>query len=100
MKAKLLPLNGKHYGSVIEVTDGDIKTSITVWCNANFIPSDRELADLGLTRKDWDTNAEIDDGWGGKIRVQDMDICSDGHFESQWQHELCKRIVKSLTDQG
>lgn len=99
MKARLLPLHGKYYGSIIEVTDGDTKTTIKAWANADYTPSERELASHGVSQDDWDSDALVDDGWGGKIRIRSSDICSDGHFESKWTYELCTRIVNALTDE-
>ena len=96
MKATIRPLKGKHYGTEIEVVDGSISTVINVWCNADYVPSDRELEKLDATRQDWDNNVEIDDGWGGKIHIRSSDIACGGHFESKWQHELCKKIVAAI----
>lgn len=96
MEAKLMPLSGKHYGSEIEITDGEISTTVKIWCNADYVPSDRELRECGATREDWDNNTEVDDGWGGKTPIRSSDIVCDGHFESKWQHELCLKIVAAL----
>ena len=79
MKAELLPLKGKHYGSVIEVEHEGHSTTIEVWCNADFIPSDRELEDCHCSLEEWYE-----------------EYAADGHFESQWQLDLCRKIVKAL----
>ena len=96
MKATIQPLKGKHYGTDIEVVDGDISTIISVWCNADYVPSDRELEERGYTREQWDKNDIVADGWGGEIEIQSSGIICDGHFESQWQYALCQKIVKAL----
>lgn len=96
MKAELMPLKGKHYGTTIEITDGEINTTITVWCTADYVPSDRELDAWGATRDGWNNNVEVDDGWGGTTPIRESDIVCDGHFESKWQHELCLKIVAAL----
>ena len=96
MKAELLPLDGKHYGSIIRITDGSFTTEITVWHNADFTPSVRELESWGYTEDDWEKNRNVDDGFGGKSPVRSLDITSDGHFESAWQYNLCRRIIDAI----
>lgn len=96
MKAELLPLEGKHYGSTIRVTDGRFTTEITVWENADFVPSERELEALGYTMEDWINDIPVDYGFGGKVPIRQADITSDGHFESQWQYKLCRKIVDAI----
>lgn len=95
MKATIKPLKGKHYGTEIEIEDGDIKTSIKVWCNADCEPSQRELDSWEITREQWDKNEVINncDSYG-EFRAHEM-VC-DGHFESQWQYDLCKKIAEAI----
>lgn len=95
MKAELMPLEGKHYGSIIKITDGKFRTEIKVWHNADYTPSDRELADYGATREDWDNNRKVD----GCVPICD-DLIADCHFESQWQYELCLLIVDAINSRG
>lgn len=96
MKAKLLPLEGKHYGSKIEITDGEISTIVTVWERGDGTPSERELALHGITKDQWDRNDMVDNGWGGTERVRELDMICSSHFESEWQYQLCKKIISAF----
>lgn len=94
MKAKILELSGKYYGTEIEVIfNSGEETTFEVW-HSTGVPSERSLSELGCTIDDWKSNKSIDDGWGGKCSVREM-IC-DSHYESQETYELCKFIVDCI----
>ena len=78
MKAKILPLEGKYYGTIVEITYKGYKYQIELWGDADFEPSERELAK-----------------WGGK---DDFEIC-DSHFESKITYELAKLLVNLINQQ-
>ena len=99
MKAWIKPLDGKYYGTIIVIQDGQHRTSIEIWCNADFEPSDRELDLWRCTRQEWDENILIDNGWGGKSPIKEFAIC-DSHFESDWTYKLAQKIVKFLNEGG
>ena len=96
MKAKLLPLEGKHYGSIIEVSDLQYTTQIKIWENADHTPSERELERHGYTTKEWSENAMVDNCFGGLEPIRSSGVVSDCHFESKWQYDLCKKIVEAI----
>jgi len=77
LKAKLLPLEGKYYGSIIEVDTPTGKTEIKVWHSADFIPSQRELDKQKMAIEEYRENSEL----------------SDSHFESHFTHKLCEYLV-------
>lgn len=96
MEARIKPLTGKHYGTEIQVVDGDIQTVITVWCSADRTPSSRELALHGLTQQQWHDNVLIPDGFGVMVPVRSSDVIDCSHFESEWQYALCERIARAI----
>jgi hypothetical protein len=94
IKSVILPLDGKYYGTYVEVTYPDGNTSrIKVWVGNDYTPSPRQLRHWGLSAKDWDNNVEIPDGWGGMERVREADYTSDGHFESVSSWELALMVT-------
>lgn len=98
MKAELMPLNGKYYGTRIKLTfDCGHEETIELWDSGSLVPSDRELAEWGYTRKQWDSNEEVDDGWGGVMPIRSADITCDGHFESVETLARAQEIVKLLS---
>jgi len=97
MKAELLPLKGKYYGTRIDITDGETRIGpIDLWFS-DYTPSDRELEVYGVTREQWDNNSvEIDDGWGGKCKVRDADLFPDSHHETVKTLEVARIIVDAI----
>jgi hypothetical protein len=96
MKAELKPLTGKYYGTEIEITEGPLKDlCFKLWkCTGN--PSDRELEEYNYTRKQWNNNEMVDDGFGCEFPIQKSDIVCDSHYESQEVYQLAKRLVEFL----
>jgi len=80
MKATIQPLDGKYYGTVINVEHPHGNFSISVWCNGDFKPSKRELKYHGMKLKEWEEDQ----------------IGCDGHFESKDCYEVCKIIEDAL----
>ena len=101
MKAKILPLKGKYYGTIISITDHAGKVhEIKFWDNGDFTPSDRELERHGFTREQWQENVLVESGWGIREPVQQvLEIC-DSHFESQKTYKLCLQIVDAINSYG
>lgn len=98
MKAELLPLDGKYYGTVIRITGDDGYTHIIkLWQCGSWVPSDRECAAAGITIDQWQANANVtlDNGetWPAK---ELLEIC-DSHFESRETHAMAEQIVRCLT---
>jgi len=98
MKAKLMPLKGKYYGTEIEIhfEDGEDKEVFKLWNTGNFEPSIRELEAYGYTQEQWNNNEEVDNGWGGKTKIQEMDLTCDSHFESKLTYERALKIIDKI----
>ena len=95
MRVYIEPLKGKYYGT--DIVFGD--NSITVWAFGNdWEPSDRALAQYGYTRKQWNNNELVDNGWGGKSPVQEMDLNCDSHFESDYGYKIACVIRDALDE--
>ena len=98
MVAKLKDLEGKYYGTVITVTnDVGISANIQIWDSGDFTPSVRELEKQGYTEKQWFENELVEDGWGEKSPIREVDIICDSHFESKQSYELALEIINKLT---
>jgi hypothetical protein len=97
MEAQILPLGHKYYGTVVRIDDDGRSYEITLWDSGDYIPSDRELQDRGHTREDYDKNITIDDGFGGKIKIQD-DEWDWGHCESRGTHDFAQKLVLLLNE--
>ena len=67
MKARIRPLDGKYYGTIVEIDYDGFDYSFELWNSADFKPSERSGYD-------------------------EEDIC-DGHFESQKTYDLAMKIV-------
>ena len=95
MKAILLPLEGKYYGTKVEISEDNISYGINLWNNGNFEPSDRELDGI-CTIEQWRNNEILpsDDSWypnGMPARLA-LEIC-DSHFESRETYSIACRLV-------
>ena len=98
MKIQIKPLKGKYYGTEIEVLDGTLKgMSFSIWHNTGN-PSERQLEQWSLTRQQWVNDELIDNGWGGKSKISQMDFMTDSHYESQETFEFANNIVKKSLD--
>ena len=96
MKATLEPLNGKYYGTKITIADGPLAgRGISLWF-ANGEPSCRELASWGYTQEQWDSNALVDDGWGGLSPIKSLDLICDSHYECKDTLRIAEAIIETL----
>lgn len=73
--AKILDLDGKYYGTVIELDD-KFQNEITIWIEGDNKVSQREL----------------DKGWTKDIGLD--------HTETDYSYQIAKIIEKALTDAG
>jgi hypothetical protein len=85
MKVELFPLEGKYYGTQLQIKDGKEIVNFVVWHNASFKkethePSERELIKNCVTKKKWHEN----------------DMERDNHYESQYTYKLALKIKKKL----
>ena len=97
MKATLLPLRGKYYGTLIEIEDEGFKHTISLWHSGSFEPSDRELEGI-CSIEQWRNNEKINvEGWNGELLyAREAYEISDDHFESRETHALALKIVEKL----
>jgi hypothetical protein len=101
MKVRIKPLDGKYYETVI-AGDVDGKEFCIQINSTDREPSGRELALVGIARSDWDANVLVDDGWGGKVPVQQSESVIDpgGHYERRLTHEIACKIIAVLSAEG
>ena len=86
MKATILPLHGKYYGTKIRVIDDDNNISvIIVWNQEDDEPSDRELRGR-CTIEEWRKNYFF---------VESIDLDS-GHFESRDTLGFAEEIMNAI----
>jgi len=97
MKAHLKPLSGKYYGTEIEVTEGPLAgLTINLW-KSTGTPSDRELANHGMSREFYDMNlliADLDNWTPHEL------VIADSHYESREIHELALKLVEFLENES
>lgn len=95
VSAKILPLDGKHYGTNIRLTldNGDYR-DLNVWISGGT-PSDEALKEWGTDIAGYEANVEVDNGWDGLSPIQSMFPC-DSHYQSQYELEVCEEIVDAL----
>lgn len=95
MKATLLPLEGKYYGTYIEIDFRDGRKKIfSISVNGAYdtcTPSDRELENYGITREQWDSQKMPN----GENPCEYMGIF-DCHYEHQKILEISNLVVEKL----
>ena len=96
LKAEIIPLMGKYYGTVIKIQKEDAVWDIRLWNNSNPEPSERQLLDIGYTKEDWENNSLIPDGWGDEVEIRKANLFSDNHYESQQTFDIAQIIVKGI----
>lgn len=103
MKAKLLPLQGKYYGTEVVINFEGEEYLIELW-GGTTPPSIREL-DV-ITPQEWEDNVDVSlhrkdvINWYGcnTIPAQDyFEIC-DSHFESDTTYRLAQKLVKLINE--
>jgi hypothetical protein len=104
MFARLLPRMNKHYGTKIEIVDGNNSTEIVIHsCNIGegkyAIPSVRELEYAGITLAQYNANAEVTriGVYGDSIfDCYAREFIDPGHFENQWDFEMALLIMDAI----
>ena len=98
MKAIIRPIEGKYYGTEIDIqTDSGREAHLRVWVACGE-PSIRELQERGFTKDDWENNVDIDDGWGGKEKIRNAGFLCDSHYECKESLEIAQKIVSAIND--
>src|SRR6266566_3770750 len=99
MHAELKPLEGKYYGSLVEIFDdaNDSIGVIVVWLNpqqdADYKPSERELeAWQDMLRRDCSSLQEYENLTDEE---KEYEIC-DNHYESVVGLKVCNTLVVAL----
>lgn len=97
MKAELLPLKGKYYGTEVKIIfNKEYSEVLKLWDSGEFIPSVRQIEKSGYTQEQYDNNELVDNGWGELETVREaMDIC-DSHFESKTTYDRALEIIKRI----
>jgi len=98
MRATLRPLEGKYYGTEIELhfEDGEGKEVIKFWNSGDYTPSIREIESWGYTPEQWDDNEIVDDGDGTMVQIRKLGLICDSHFESKLTYERAIKIVNVI----
>ena len=103
MRARLLPLEGKYYGTKIEIIDDDgFDFEIELWNPGNFEPSDRELRGC-CTIEQWRNNEILPnerDSWTVEygVRARDLVSIEDTNFESRTTHRMALKIIDLINN--
>lgn len=109
MKAKLLPLDGKYYGTEIKVSDGVHTRILNVWIDPTVSePSDRELEGI-CTIEQWRANEMLDtsetviwraEEWPDGIPAKEACEICDQHYESREGLAFAQKIVDAINRYG
>ena len=95
MKATILPIKGKYYGTEIKVEFSEGLYEIVRFTGfSDYEPSVRELLKAGHDHIDWVSNKEIDDGWGGKCKIKDAGLFTDHYEKNSTYLRALKFVVK------
>lgn len=113
MKAIIKPLEGKYYGTIVEITEGPYKGhEINIWISVGEKgpePSIRELEGCGITQEEWDHNERVGN-WprstpdycngspGDPIMARDALEIYDSHFEGRIAYEIAIKLVKAIEE--
>jgi hypothetical protein len=105
MNAIIKPLDGKYYGTVVEITDGPYAGhEVVLWISVgkcDLEPSIRELDKYGITQEQWNENPKMPDYEalflpGSPITAREVvDIC-DSHFEGRVAYEAALGLIDVL----
>lgn len=100
MKATLMPLIGKYYGTKIELRfDNGDREHIKLWNSGDYEPSIREIKSWGYTQEQWDNNEIIESGYDGTGPIRSLGLICDSHFESKLTYERAMKIVNAINEQ-
>ena len=97
MNARLRPLEGKYYGTIVEVElpYGEWIDLATIWVRPTFKPSDRQLENDGVTREQYDAAQSDKDK---RMDLWERLGYGDGHYEAEGDYLIAQAIVAALKD--
>lgn len=93
VRAEVLPITGKHYKTDVQVLVQGHAYHIEVSAPLGD-PSEEQLAYYDYTPEQWEDNALVDDGWGGKEHLQR--VFNWDHYQSRFERFLADRISAAL----
>jgi len=86
MKATILPLANKYYGTIIQLQEDDAVAEIKVWTHLmnSTKPSRRQMK-----------------SWGVKTlkEAQEQDFLCDTHYETDFDYKLAKAMLQGIINQ-
>lgn len=91
---EILKLEGKYYGTRIQIKKGNIVHNICVWNSEEAIPSIREFEKAGITKEQWLNNEIILTNEGGVPAMELLEI--DRHVETEASYQLALDIKDGL----
>lgn len=101
MRATILPLKGKYYGSEMSIEYKGHEYYIQVWERTTFVPSKRELDNYCLTEKQWVDNEQVPVASLGKVwteAAREILDTSDGHYEDKGTYEFLVALEEKLNE--
>lgn len=102
MKAKLLPLKGKYYGTKILLEHNNLFTEIELNIRGDYRPSIREITKFGnFSRKDYENNIQFRDSKSGDlIKLKDLidDSICDNHYETKDTYDFCTVLLQHINN--
>lgn len=99
MKAELLELSGKYYGTEVQITtDSGYEYVIKLWNNGGCEPSARVLNGI-CTIDEWRDNATLTIDYE-EIKAKDVVEICDSHFESQDTYLLARKMIDLINDEA
>jgi len=53
---------------------------------------------MGYTKEQWDNNELIDNGFGGKCKIQEADLFEFSHCESQVTYQRALELINKINN--
>lgn len=108
MKAILKPLNGKYYGTEIQINfeDGGDTETFKLWDSGDYEPSVRELESMGYTQQQWDNNELVSEGYSDEkgnpymVPIRSAGLICDSHFESKLTYQRALKLLNLINNSG
>jgi len=98
MKAELVELEGKYYGTEVVIMDDDPNFQngmIQIWVMGNWKASSRELESLRDNITDELEREPTDKEW----EDEQADYFCDSHYETETSLEIATKLVEAINDE-